>query len=783
MERILHDLRYGVRSLKAKPGFTALVVLALGLGIGANTALFTVVNSVLLRPLPYERPHELVELSLTRRAVPLTELNEARSFAGVAAFIPRGFMIPADDGVKNLYGFRVSANLFSILGVQPALGRRFAPGEDHAGAQPVAMLSYEYWRQISGSPEIIGKNLTLTGETYTVIGVLPSDFTLQVRDGNIFIPYPLSEGRVVARLKEGVSLAQAEAEVAGILLGLDPPSVTENRERPVRVRLISETFLPNDVSTLLLWQAAAGLVLLIMCSNVGNLVLVRATGRRREFAIRAAVGAGRSQILRQLMTESALLAVMGGALGLLLAAWSLNYISTWLPANFGRILRGAEGLAIDHRVLAFTIGASLLTVLLFGLIPALSALRFDVMACLRESASGPARDRQRFGQMLVGVEVGLAVMLLIGSGLTLKSLMGLERQSLGFSPDHVLRAMVEFFPSRYPQPEMRVVAFAGIVERLQALPGVDTVGLLAPQVFPFGGPRVRGAVFQIQGRPDVEPRAEVYTANPDYFRSVRIPLLKGRLFTDADRLDSAPVAILSEVVAKRYWGQEDPIGRLVRLNASQTDSPWVTVIGVVGDVRNPVALDVQPTAYRPFAQNPSIGAVVMVRTVTDPMTMVETIRKELQAVDPGGLSVRVANLEKAVVGYVSPQRFTASVFGFFAGLGLLLAAVGVYGVMRYWVAARIPEIGIRMALGAQRVDVFQLVLGKAAKAVAFGIVIGLGGAWALQRLITSQLYGVSPTDPLVFALVTLLIGAVALVAAFVPAQWAARIDPLVALKN
>src|SRR5688572_25878978 len=362
MERILHDLRYGIRSLKAKPGFTALVVLALGLGIGANTALFTVVNSVLLRPLPYERPHELVELSLTRRAVPLTELNEARSFTGVAAFIWWGFMIPADDGVKILHGFRVSANLFTILGVRPALGRTFAPGEDRAGAQPVAMLSYEYWRQISGAPDIIGKNLALNGEQYTVIGVLPSDFTLQYRNGNIFVPYPLSEERVVARLKDRVSIAQAEAEVAGILRGLDPPSVTESRERPVRIGLISETFRPNDASTLLLWQAAAGLVLLIMCSNVGNLVLVRASARRREFAIRAAVGAGRSHIIRQLMTESALLSAMGGTLGLLLAAWSLDYIGAWLPANFGRALRGAEGLAIDHRVLAFTLGASLLTV-------------------------------------------------------------------------------------------------------------------------------------------------------------------------------------------------------------------------------------------------------------------------------------------------------------------------------------------------------------------------------------------------------------------------------------
>ncbi len=328
-----------------------------------------------------------------------------------------------------------------------------------------------------------------------------------------------------------------------------------------------------------------------------------------------------------------------------------------------------------------------------------------------------------------------------------------------------------------------MAAYAEMVGRLEALPGVETAGVIAPQFFPFGGPRVRGSVFEIQGRPGAEPRAEVYVANPGYFRSVRIPLLRGRLFTDADAHAAAPVALISEVVARRYWGQEDPIGSLIRLDLSRADSPWVSIVGVVGDVRNPVGADVQPTAYRPWAQSPGTSGVLMIRTRTDPMALAGTVRRELRSVDPTAPEVRVASLEKAVSSYISPQRFTASALGIFAGLGLLLAAVGVYGVMRYWVGARIPEIGLRVALGAQRADVLRLVLGRAARVTAIGVGLGIVGGLALQRLMESQLYGVSPADPAVFAGVSLLMAAVALVAAFAPARWAARIDPLVALRH
>ncbi len=413
------DLRHSIRALQSTPGFTALVVLALGLGIGANSALFTVVNSLLLRPLPYERPRELVEISLARRVLPLEELNRAESLRGVAAFVARVFAVAEADGIKNIFGFRVSRNLFAVLGVRAALGRTFLPGEgDHSS---VVVLAYEYWRRVSGDPKILGQALTIGEQKYTIIGVLPEDFTLQVRDGNLFVPYRLTEGRVVARLKPGVlsaqAAAQAEAEVAGIVRGLGPEPGRGNREERVRASRLTDSFRPNDAAPVLVLQAAMGVLLLITCANAGNLLLVRSNARRREFAIRAALGAGRAQLVRQLLTESALLAALGGAVGLAVAAASLGSVKEQLPANIGRMLRGAEALAIDWRVLVFTLAASLLALALFGLAPALSALRFDVMSCLKDSSRGSNPQRQKLSQLLVASEVALAVMLLAGADL------------------------------------------------------------------------------------------------------------------------------------------------------------------------------------------------------------------------------------------------------------------------------------------------------------------------------------------------------------------------------
>jgi putative ABC transport system permease protein len=549
-----------------------------------------------------------------------------------------------------------------------------------------------------------------------------------------------------------------------------------------RVTPVSEAFRSTDANSVLLLQVTVAMVLLITCANVGNLLLVRAGARRKEIAIRAALGAGRAKLFWQLMTESALLAAMGTALGILIASWSLGWLESQLPANLGRRLRGAEGLSIDATVLAFTVGLSVLATLLFGLAPTLASLRTDVTSVLREAAGSTPR-RHRFGQALLAGEVALALMLLLGAGLTLKSLIGLQNAYLGFSPDHVLRAAFELHRPRYTTTDQRFAAYTDIIERVGRLQGVEHVGALAPQLFPFGGPAVRGAVFTIQGRAEEHPRAEVYVANPDYFRAVRLPVLKGRLFTEHDTAASAPVALISAIVAERHWGDRDPLGSMIRLQSEDPNSPWVTVVGVVGDVRNPVGRNPQPTAYRPYAQSPSVGPVLMIRTSGDPLAIAEAVRQEVRAVDPQSSEVRVANLQWAVRSYLSPQQFTTSIIGFFAAVGLLLAAVGVYGVTRHWVGARTFEIGVRMALGAQRADVLQLVLATAARMVALGIALGIGGALALQRVVASQLVGVSPTDPVIFVVVAVFMSGVVFVAALLPARWATRVNPLLALRH
>jgi putative ABC transport system permease protein len=776
MQTLTDSLRHAARVLRAQPGFTLTVVLALALGIGANCALFTVVNSLMLRPLPYDSPDELVEISLPQRRPPLESFQGAQSFSGVASFVAWGHSVQGPQGMTNLYGFFVTPNLFSVLGVEAAVGRVFLPDEKEG----VVVLGYDYWRRTSGDPNIVGQALTIAGQPHTVIGVLRPDFSLSVRDGNLFVPGTRPDARIVARLKPGVSVTQAQAEVSGIAQTFEAAfaGLTER----TRVIPIYEALRNNDATVMLLLQATVAMVLLITCANVGNLLLVRAAARRKEFAIRTAIGAGRVRLFWQLMTESALLSLMGTALGLLLASWSLGWLQTQLPANLGRRLRGADGLSIDFTVLAFTIGLSVLATLLFGLAPALGTLRSDVISAIREAANSTPR-RHRFGQMLLAAEVALALMLLIGAGLTLKSLIGLKNANLGFSPDHVLRAISYLEAPTFATPEQRFAAYSEIIERIERLPDVESVGAIGPQLFPFGGPAVRGAVFSIQGRPGETPRAEVYVANPDYFRTVRLPLLKGRLFTDQDTTASPPVALISEIVASRYWGGRDPIGDVIRLESDNPNSPWVTVIGVVGNVRNPVGAGPQPTAYRPHAQSQSAGITLMIRTSGDPIGIVPAVRREVRAVDPKGPDVRVADLQRAVRSYVSPQQFTTTIIGFFAGIGLLLAAVGVYGVTRYWVGVRTFEIGVRMALGAQPGDVLRLVLGTATRTAMLGMALGVAGALALQRAIASQLFGVSPTDPTIFVAVAGFMCLVVFIAAWVPARWASRVNPLVALRH
>lgn len=777
MTKAMEEARSAWRTLRSRPSLTAFITIILGLGIGANCSLFAVVNSLLLRPLPFQHVDELIEIQRPPQVFALDELRQARSLAGVAAFHPRGFTIAGADGLRNFFGFRVSANLFDVLGVKAALGRTFQAGEE---TSPVVILGYDYWRAISGEPSIIGQTLTIADELRTVVGVLPSDFVLPVRDGKVFVPYRMTEGRTIARVRPGISLANAEGEVKAILKQAAQTAGTSTRTARTGVEPLSQALRPNAEMIVML-QVAVIFVLLITCTNAGNILLVRTNARRREFAIRTALGAERKTLLRQLMLENGIIATLGGILGLLFAHWSLAFVEKQLPGGLVRMMRGTDALSIDHRVLFFAIGISALTVLIFGAAPALTAMKVDVIAALRstESAGG---SRKRYMEVLAVIEIALAVILLMGAGVMGKSLLLLENRHLGFSTD-VLRTSVELPPSQHPTPEKRLTAIQTIVDRLRSLPGVTHVGIVGPQLYPFAGPRIGGQEFLIRGRSDRDaPLAEVYVASPDYFRTLQIPLLRGRTFTAADNATTLPVAIVSSSVAKRYWPDSDPIGAVIRLNSADPTSPWTTVVGIAGDIKNPVGLDFQAHAYRPLAQSNVGGATIMIRSSGNPMDLAASVRREIGAILPNIPEVSTVSLESAVQDYISPQRFSTSVLGIFAFIGLALSAAGAYGVMRQWVSGRIMEIVLRMALGALPRSVLQLVMRRCSVAILLGIVIGVVGTLSLQRAIASQVIGVNPADPIVLGIVVSVIGLTSLAAAFLPALWASRIDPIVALK-
>jgi predicted permease len=738
------------------------VVLVLAMCIGANTALFTVVNALLLKPLPFPHSERLVAISTPGTRVQLHDLDGARSLELTGAYEATNFAVAGADGVRMAYGYRVSADLIPLLQVQPAVGRALTRADFRHN---VVMAGYDYWKSL-GEPQ----NLKIDGQSYAIAGVLPPDFFFGVRDTKLIVPNLPTGERTIARLHAGIPVSVAQTEIASLWPG-----------SRAQVTPLASAFHGNDSRPIVFLLATAGFVLLIACANLANLQLVRGIARRRELAIRAAMGGSYGRLLRQLAGESASLTLAGTAAGLLLTRALHDVIPALIPGNISRRLAGTDALALDWHVLAFTCGIGAAANLLFGLLPALSTLRFDIVNILRDAARGGSRERQRFGQALVTVEIALALMLLAGASVTFKNLTRLEHQYLGFRPESVLRAMTDFPVRRYTRPEQKAAVFAEAEHRIHAIPGVANVGIVAPQAFPFGGPAVRGGRFEIFGRPDADARAEVYAANPGYLDAIRLPLLRGRWFTAADTASGPQVAVIGAMVARRYWADEECVGRTVRFS----NDVWATIVGVVGDVKNPIADLWQPTAYRPFAQTPYAGATLTIRTsVPDPLSVLSAVRRELHAIDPDAPEMRlVATLDSSVRDYVSPQRFTTRLVAVFAAIGLALAATGVYGVMRYWVASRTGEIGIRVALGAQRTDVLGLVLGHAALAAAAGIAAGVAGAMALRKVIVAQLTGVDAADPMVLGLVAIAMFAVAVVAAWVPARRAAWIDPAEALRT
>jgi predicted permease len=802
IEDLWQDLRYGARMLMKKPGFTLIAVVTLALGIGANTAIFSVVNTVLLGSLPFKDSDRLVVVwdKLYSKGVDELELSPNDFFAlrdRNTVFEQMGAVektnlnnLTGDGEPLRLEAKSATANLFPMLGIPPLLGRTFTPEEDRAYAR-VAVLCYKLWqRRFAGDKGVIGRNLTINGHTYTVIGVMPAEFEYPPPGGNqppgeIWFPRALETDEAkrdsnnlltVGRLKPGVTFAQARAEMENIARRRQQEARI-NTDKGVNLVPLQDQIGRKLRAALLILAGAVGFVLLIACANVANLMLSQAAGRASEIAVRLALGASRWRIARQLLTESLLLSLFGGAFGLLLAAWMGQGIRLLGATQIPR----AESLAIDGRALGFTLLVTILTGVLFGLAPALQTSRPDVNEMLKGGGRGAkGAGRQRLGNGLVVAEAALSLALLAGAGLLIKSFWRLQKVELGFDARNVLS--LDFVPSRAKHPYDSSAAFyQQLLEKIQTLPGVKAAAIINNA--PLSGRR--GAeVYKIEGRPEPKSMAdavvaEYHVVSPGYFQMMGIPLLRGRAFTEGDGPGAPGVAIINQVFAERYWPGEDPLGRRLFIDFNQR---WVTVVGIVGNVKQSGApYEAAPHVSVSYKQLPE-ARTLLIRTTADPLGFVGAARSQIQAIDRDLPIYNVHTMEGLLAESISQRLLNLLLMGAFAGVALALTVVGLYGVISYSVTQRTHEIGVRMALGAQSRDVLRLVIGQGMKLVALGVSIGLAAAFGLTRLLKTLLFGVSATDPATFAEVALLLTLVALLACWIPARRATKVDPLIALK-
>jgi putative ABC transport system permease protein len=793
------DVRYSVRMLMKNPGFTAVAMLTLALGIGANTAIFSVVNSVLLRPLPFREPGRLVmvwhnntkEGKLDDPVAHPTFLDlraQSKRLEDAAGLTPLWrFAVPTPEGPEQVDGHWVSASYFQLLGVQPLKGRAFTADEDRPGGAPAVMVSYRLWQgHFGGDPNILSRTVPLNDSAAPIVGVLPPGFRF-LDDVDLWAPLGqnpfLPRGRivrlvrVVGRLAPGVSLQQAQAEMESIARRLEREYPDTNTGLGARVVALDEQIVGDIRPALLVLLAGVGFVLLIACVNVAGLLVARAAAREKEIAVRLSLGASRARLVRQFLTESVLLALLGGAGGLLCALWALRLLRRLSPADLPRI----EEISMDGTVLVFTLLVSVLTGLVFGLLPAWWLSRSNLQESLKEGGRTTATGgTSRVRNVLAVAEVALALVLLAGAGLMVRSFAQLMQVNPGFRPDHVLTMQLGLPPSYSSQPAQRVAFYREMFARLEALPGVRAAGGVTR--LPLG-PGVT-AKLEIEGRPvsaGEQPEIEFRRASTHYFQAMGIPLRAGRLFTERDTADALPVVVITEGAARRFWPGVDPIGKRVRFLGPQ--AAWFTIVGVIADVKHfGLDADARPELYTHFDQNPPVGPVLAIRTSGDPTSLAAAARRELRRLEKELLISNVKPMTDVVSESVAERRFHTLLLGGFAAVALALAAIGIYGVLSYAVAQRTHEIGIRMALGAQRGDVFRLVVGQGMLLAVLGVGIGVVGALGVTRFLKSLLFGVTPMDPLTFAGAAVFLAGVALAACYVPARRAMRIDPMVALR-
>jgi len=818
METLFNDIRYGLRGLLKHPGFTLVAVVTLALGIGANTAIFTVVNAVLLRPLPFAEPDRLVYIWQTHplgKRLGIDQLpssyadfldwqEQSSVFAEMSMLDSWGGNLTGGAAPEHIDGARVSANLLSLLRARPMLGRDFGAEEAKPGNDRVVLLSHGLWqRRFGGDMNVVGQKMQIDGQSFTIQGVMGADFAFPKDVGlpdyfsfaktDVWLPIALTDEQrknrgshhlgVIARLKPGATLAQAQSQMATVAKNIEQQNPKDAKDWGATVNLVHEQVVGASRKAILILLGAVAFVLLIACANVASLLLARATSRQREIAIRTALGAGRLRIVRQLLTESLLLSLVGGTLGVMLAAWSVKLLVALSPGKLPRLTE----IGIDAREVLFTAGVSLVTAVLFGLAPALQASKTDLNESLKESGRSTTggRRRQRARSLLVVAEVALSLVLLVGAGLLGKSFVRLQNINPGFAPDHLLTVNLALPQTKYKNDAQIAQFFKQVVERVRALPGVEVAAAVSH--LPLSGQEELDG-FDIEGRPSPIDTNQIQTADfrvitPDYFRALKIPILKGRSFSEQDRADTTYSVVIDETLARRYFPDEDPIGKRLTEQGSQTNHGPATIIGVVGGVKHTdLKGDARPTLYLAAAQTTWQYMTLVVRSANDPTSLAALVRREVWAVDKDQPLSETATMDRLFAKAVAPQRFNMLLIGVFAALALTLAAIGIYGVIAYSVTQRAQEMGVRLALGASSQNIVWLILGQAMRTSLLGVGLGLVAAFTLTRVMRSLLFEVSATDPLVFGGLAVLLICVALIASYIPARRATKIDPLLALR-
>jgi len=804
MDSLLRDLRFAVRSLLKRPALTIIAIITLAIGIGANSAIFSFINALLLKPLPFPDPERVVALwdKVPSRGVERNEVTVAnyldwraqnKTLEQLAIYRWWSTNLTGSDSPERVQGFQVTTNFLDVVGVKPFMGRNFSVEEGEPGKDAVALLTYSLWqRRFGADPNIVNKTIATNGVTRTVIGVMPPEFNYP-KGADIYAPLAITPELAgnrgnhsylgIGRLKSGVSLQGAQAEFDSIAAQLEKQYPETNTGRGIVIYPILQDTVRMYSTALWVMMGAVGFVLLIGCANVANLMLARATSRQREIALRTALGASRFRIVRQLLTESVLLALLGGGLGVLIGYWGVDLLRSANPADAARFAPGWNHLGINLPVLGFTFLLSLLSGVLFGLAPAWQLSKPELNSSLKEGGRQATSGSHRLRGLLVVSEIALSLMLLVSAGLLIRSFLKLVKTDPGFNADNLLTMNLVLPAAKYKDEPQRVAFYSDLLRRVGELPGVESAA--AVNHLPLGGSNSSTA-FLIEGLPDPPPGQEFSgryrVCTPNYFKTMGIAVLKGRSFTDQDKAGAPLVVIINETLARRYWPDTDPIGKRMRYPGPLDENPWMQVVGVAQDVKHEMNLPITEDFYTPHAQDAWQSMVLVAKTKVEPAAMAAPIRQQVVAIDKDQPVFDVKTMREVRANSLALYSFSSVMLSIFAGVALLLAAIGIYGVMSYAVTQRTQEIGIRMALGASAIDVLKLVVKNGMSLAVIGVVVGLAGAFALTRLLHSLLVGVTPTDAITFSTVTFGLLLIALLACYLPARRATRVDPLVALR-